>query len=547
MIVRELIHIIGFRINEAQYATVEQRVRQLGSMMSFITTVPIVMLGKSFVEAANNVQQFNLALETYADNAGQAEQVSKELQDLALSMPSAQIEDLSASTSNLLARGIPMADLVDTFRTFYVITGATGGNMKGLTKAYTDSLGKGKLAGQEFNQFINASVPLRKALVGFTGKSIDTLIKMQKEGKITFEVLKGALKDLAKEGGQFSNIMEKKSYTLWGMWMKLKDMWFLLKKELGDKEMIPLRWIVEWLQKITTALRGLDGNWKRFIIILMGVAAVAGPLMVIWSLLKSFMGPIGYITAAIGIISLIIDDIYVWIAGGKSVLGLMFGDYEKYKGQITELKAQLINMFSELWGVVKNVLTDVLKLFGIFSGKDQDYTGLNVLLDLLNKIAYVVSFILRGINGWLQVIGYLTSARNAAADATGKAIKNALPDAMQPDKNHYTAGQYAYSFMTIPNQIWDAFGSLQGKGIDTELFKLSQWLGSKVGGPKAAGETFVSPFKKEFGEMGPVFSPNMYLTVNAPSGDAATLVPAIQKVVDDSLSRAAREINSRVK
>ena len=223
MVVRELVHIIGFRINESQLASVEQRVQQLGTFMTFLTTAPIIMLGKSFLQASFNMDQLAMAVETYSTNADEAVKVTQDLKDLAVNLPTVQVKDLNEIVGNLLARGVEAKDLVDTFKMFAIITGATGGSMKGLTKAYTDTMGKGKLAGQEFNQFINASVPLRKALVDFFGgkKTINDIIEMQKKGEITFNVLRDALKGLAVEGGQFETIMGKKADLLWGRWLQL--------------------------------------------------------------------------------------------------------------------------------------------------------------------------------------------------------------------------------------------------------------------------------------------------------------------------------------
>ena len=303
MIVRELVHVISFKLNTAQLASVEARVQQLGTMMSFITTAPIVLLGKSFLEASLNMDTLSLSIQTYSTSAEEASRVTEDLKKLAVELPTVQIKDLNESVGNLLARGVESKDLVDTFRTFAVITGATGGNMKGLVKAYTDTMGKGKLAGQEFNQFINASVPLNKALKSFTGKSVDTLKKMQKDGKITFEMLRDALKGLAAEGGQFATIMTKKGELLWGQWQKFLDQLYYLKAELGKKLEVPLKFVLEVLGKIVDTLKGLDGNWKRFFIIALGVTAIVGPLIVLFFLLKQFMGPLKWISAAIAVIS----------------------------------------------------------------------------------------------------------------------------------------------------------------------------------------------------------------------------------------------------
>jgi tape measure domain-containing protein len=549
MVVRELVHIIGFRINEGQLASVEARVRQLGGMMSFFTSLPIVLMGKSFLEASLNMDQLALSIETYSKNATEAANVTAELKTLAMNLPTVQIKDLNETVGNLLARGIPANELVDTFKMFAIVTGATGGNMKGLTKAYTDTLGKGKLAGQEFNQFINASVPIRKALLDYFGgkKTIANLMDMQKKGLITFEVLREALKGLTVESGQFATIMGKKANLLWGAWQKFLDQLYYLKAELGKKLEVPLKVVLSVMSKIIDTLHSLDGNWKRFIIIGLGVTAIVGPIILLYSLLKSFMGPLGYIMAAIGIISAIIDDIYVWVQGGDSVLSMLFGDYAQYEPIFKSLKDTFVNLFTDL----KDLLSEV---FGLLGRITVAITGLD---DTASNTAGLKGFlvILKAIGDTLDaiIISTRTLIHMGTSVFRSKEENDAASDkiAKQASKNTWLSqfgSLYDWSKSLKETRLGAIFG-----GDLFETMNAIRGTGKYKGLPSPVPQYGLSPnAAAAFSGIGAAFlptgmlsfNPNVELNINGVTD--TNLIPTIKKTVQDSLENVARKIKTNM-
>lgn len=551
MIVRELVHIIGFRINEAQLGNVQNRVRQLGSLMSFVVTFPIALIGKSFVEASLNMDQLRLAIETYSTSMEEANRVTEELKDLAVSLPTVQVKDLNETVGNLLARGIEAKDLVDTFRTFAVITGATGGDLKRLTKAYTDTLGKGKLAGQEFNQYINASVPLRKALSQMLGKSVGELMVMQKKGLITFEVVRDALKGMAAEGGQFATIMGKKADLLWGKWQKFLDQLYYFKDELGKKLEVPLKVILDLFSKILDVLRKLDGNWKRFIIIGLGVMAIAGPLLMIYGILKMFIGPIGIVVAAIGMISLLVDDIYVWVAGGKSIMGELFGDYDKYKPAIDQLKELVKGTLENLKDILKNIFVTLYDIFSLF-GEKKEYNALTVLLGLLSGILAVIY----DLTAAVRIFGIVLS-KPFMSEANFKKLKeDIIRDVSGSNtilgsitKAGIKTGEFKAGLLEkFQSFIRRNVPSMEIDQLRSDIAKYG--LSPALFGGGAPG--FTNAYSTDqFGK--PIRSGNVYgadtvnIYVNPSIGpNTQRLGPTIQKAVEDSLKSVARDIKTNL-
>ena len=81
MVVRELINVIGFKINEAQLRRAEQRVQKMkvnmmsvGRAMTVFVSTPIALMAKSMMDAAQDVEVLDASLVAFL---GTAEKASK--------------------------------------------------------------------------------------------------------------------------------------------------------------------------------------------------------------------------------------------------------------------------------------------------------------------------------------------------------------------------------------------------------------------------------------------------------------------------------------
>lgn len=542
---RELVNIIGFRINEAQLASVEARVSNLAKMMSFALTIPIAVFGKNILQAGHQMDQLRFSIETYAKSAEQAASITDQLKQLATELPTVKLEDMAEAVSPLLTRGVAIEDLVDTFKTFAVITGATGGNMKNLVKAYTDVSGKGKLMGQEMNQFVNASVPLRKALGDMLGKTDGQLMKMQKDGQITFEMVKEALKGMAKEGGAFATIMEKKANTLWGQFQKFIDQVFLYMSELRDKLQVPLFKILNILSSIVTTLRGLDGNWKRFFVIGMAVMAIIPPLILLKTVLASYLKPLAIILGIIGALSLIIDDIYVWTKDGKSFLGRFLGDYDNYKNVINSF----IELFKSLGNAILSVVTAVGQMSAAFAQSFGTDT-FNLIISSIEKLNSTLGFMADNISLISLLIGAavsgdwskLSKIQEVWFSGSKKALK-ALPlsDTILKSLTGKNVDEYiesalsgtkfsnAYSTQQLINKSMSSLGDM------TKYMSISDYKAAKL---KADQE---DAYVKSIVNGNTSNIVNINIDANKSSMTPDTLYNSVKKAVIDSLKSNIRK------
>jgi tape measure domain-containing protein len=400
--------------------SVEQKIASISKKLTFALSVPIVLFGKSILEAKFKMDTLKMSIETYSTSTEEAAKVTEDLKNLALELPTVKVEDLSDSIGNLLARGVATKDLVDTFKMFAIITGATGGSMKGLVKAYTDTMGKGKLAGQEFNQFINASVPISKALTDYFGgkKTLADLKVMQKNGKITFEVLRDALKGLAVEGGKFHEIMGKKSDMLWGRFQKFQDVFFYLKVKLAPFLELISKKVLGFAERLVMWFEKLSSNSHRFIIIAMAVATIIPPMVALVNIFSKLMGPAGIVLVLMAGLALAIDDIYVWVKGGDSLLGRMFGDYKNYEKTIQAIVEQMGLLLKNVKDLLATVVSQPLDLIKWITG-GQDVGVLSLILNVIGGIAKTVNLLIFDVTSAIRLVNALFKFDFAGAAKIG--------------------------------------------------------------------------------------------------------------------------------
>ncbi|MCJ8139352.1 tape measure protein [Falsirhodobacter halotolerans] len=111
---------------------------------------------------------------------------------------STALKELGFSTERQL-------DFTEALNNALVINGARGERAASVTKAITDAMATGKMEGDGFNTVLKDGDRIAKALAAELGTTVGGLRQMQKDGKITSDVISrallGSLEDLRREAG----------------------------------------------------------------------------------------------------------------------------------------------------------------------------------------------------------------------------------------------------------------------------------------------------------------------------------------------------------
>ena len=487
-VVRELVHLVSFKVNEASIAAIEARTASLSKSMNRafsaaiagVAVFGIAEFGKHVLTVGNSLEQMGITIRNFAENSEQAKTAMDGIVQVATAMPTVQLSEISEPISLLLARGEKVKDVVDTFRNFQTVVGATGGSFSKLSNAFAETLMIGHLRQKEFNQYsLGGKAPLADMLEASLHISKEKIMEMIHTGKISAQMVRDSFANAAKEGSKYYNIMLDKAHTLWGMWKvfadKLDTYLAYGEKSIYSKMQMPLKEVLKTLGSMVDVLRNLDASWSRMIVIVGGLSAVAGVIGVLAITLGQAVLPLLLVEAAIVGIAAVIESFYVWKHGGKSLMGRLFGDYKEYQPTLHAIKTEIKELLPDL----KLLMKDMLKVFKLFvSGPDGKNSALRDFLLFVRATVREIKDMADSLH-WL----FGKEKENVSSSGLGKGTADTAKEALKEEFWNVTTRQ-------------SEFAKQQHGGKDPVIEHLkSGWEWLKDNLPKK--EDWIAPDSKE--------------------------------------------------
>ena len=144
-----------------------------------------------------------------------------DMEQLALKTSFSRDEMIDFATK-MKVMGVATKDIKGLAIDLGALAGGDRERFKGISKAYTDVMGKGRLMGQEAIQFAERGVPIYKAIAAATGKSEKNIRKMGEQGKISIEMFQAGIAYQAKFVGGV-DALKAGANTVAGQWQQAKD------------------------------------------------------------------------------------------------------------------------------------------------------------------------------------------------------------------------------------------------------------------------------------------------------------------------------------
>lgn len=207
-------------------------------------------LGAGFIESASSVEQLNTKLEVLTGSSATAGALLKELTEFAAGTPF-QLEGISQAASQLLAFGFNAGEVKDRLREIGDVAAASGQPLTEIATIYGQVAAAGRLTGERLVQLRERAVPIGEALAKTMGETEAAVSSLVSQGKVDFATFQKAFASLSDEGGKAFGGMAKLSQTLKGRVSTLKDNFFLLQNDVG--------------QKLTPALKAATTTLTNFI------------------------------------------------------------------------------------------------------------------------------------------------------------------------------------------------------------------------------------------------------------------------------------------
>ncbi|MDK1020038.1 MAG: hypothetical protein QGD90_00180 [Candidatus Hydrogenedentes bacterium] len=362
-VIRELVTRLGFTIDDAEARRYEKRltdlgrkIRGVGRSLSLFVTLPIVALGASFIKAAADAEE----------TENKFKQIFK------------GIEDKAAATTQAIARDFDLANV-----SVQEMVSSTGSLLVGFgftRDAALEMANTVARVGADISSLNNvqggaarASRIITKALLGETEglKALDTAILQEDvKKKIAILTAQGMTFETNRQAKAFATLRlvidqnrdaigdyARSQDSATNRSRKLRERFKDLSVTLG-KVLLPIYTdFIEVLTSVVEWLNSFSPAGRKAIVIIAGIAAALGPLLIVLSTvilaLTAIVGLIGaiplLIAAAIGAVAvlgfLIGDELAAFIQGRKSVLGLIFNALTQMFIKVFDVLAELLALF----------------------------------------------------------------------------------------------------------------------------------------------------------------------------------------------------------
>lgn len=206
----------------------------------------VFSLGEHFITTAASAEQLRIQINVLAGSVEEGSKLFADLERFAIAT-SFSFEDVAAQARTFMALGIKNNEVVDTMTLIGTLAMGDTERMRLLGKAYTDTMSKGTLRAQEFNQFAENNVNVMAALMAATGKSRQELIQMREDGKITFNDLHNALVGITTGQGQFAGLLDAMMQTTSGRWQAFQERLDQISRQFGEKLLPYANKFLDWL------------------------------------------------------------------------------------------------------------------------------------------------------------------------------------------------------------------------------------------------------------------------------------------------------------
>lgn len=287
MIVRELINLVGFKVNKGQLKLAEQHVTQLthkmesvGKTMSLMFTLPFVAITGWLAKTMSDFEQMDVAFSTMVGDADKANKLVTEMLEFAKATPF-EISDIGPTVKMLLAMGATAENVIDELKMLGDVAAGLGVPISRLALNFGQVRAQTKLTGREIRDFAVAGVPIVSELAKMLGVTEAAILDMTGEGKISFDMVKEAFRRMTSEGGKFYNLMIKQSKTLGGLWSNFKDAITLSARKFEGSLLPALKKIVLFLTKLVDVLaKRVSPTMFMIVFAIGGMLAIIGPLLI---------------------------------------------------------------------------------------------------------------------------------------------------------------------------------------------------------------------------------------------------------------------------
>ena len=452
MIVRELITRLGFSMNQSQLNNAEKGVQRVkdraeqaatafrnmaAAVASFATVKAIINIADEMQNIRSRIGQLP---QTVGDAGDAFDEVAARASASGVSIDAyaSLYTKVGNAAKDYITTQEDLLGITDTISQALVVGGASAQEASAVMTQFSQALASGVLQGDEFRSMAEAAPQYLDKLAETMNIPREQLKKMASDGKLTAKAVIDATRQMSDYfGDKFKQMPMTVGRAMTVVGNRFATMLDRMNRESNFVTTIANA-ILAAFDKIEAGVDTLVeafGGWNnmlRFIGIAIGVAFGAKAL----SILAAFraasllaMLPFIKIIAIITAVALVLEDLYVWIQGGDSLIGGLIGPWEEWRPYVmgaVEAVAAVFRWLGELIAAVGATIVGAFTLdWNLFK------TGLEGIGALLWQV----------VGQWGQWIydGIFAPIVNAVTDAWN-AVKGMMSSAWEGAKNFVGSG-----------------------------------------------------------------------------------------------------------
>lgn len=556
MIVREFITRLGFSLNQGQLNNAErgvQRVRNQAeqaaqSFRNMAAGLATVFSVRSLVNVADEMQNLRSRIALLPQTVGDVGAAMDEVGAHA-TKSGQQVEAYTAFYTRLGNAGKDyikgqedLLNITDTVANALRVGGASTQEAASVMTQFSQALGAGTLQGEEFRAMAEAAPQFLDKLSEAMGIPREQLKKMGSEGKLTSKAVIEATRSMS---GYFQEQANKMPMTIGMAMTKVGNRFKLgldrMNRETGIVVSIANSIIAVFdrievgVKALVDSFGGLKNTVRFFGIVLASAIGVKALMMLNALRVAGFAAVAPYIAfaAAVAAVALAVEDLYLWIQGGESLIGRW-----RWLGKWDDFKIKAEAVWESFMVGVNNAIFVVGAFWEIFKAIFNWLATVVVGVMLLVTGHFQAGFEAIG-QALIQVLGqwgiWILDAFKAAFDAATSYVSSVF--------SFWATLIYSAIFNPIMNAVSNAWASI--KGFASGVFEgAKNFVGMGAGGAtqgKIGLSNTVTPGQIAQGANKPSVSSNTNVTVTVPPGTTAEQAKFLENAAQKTFSKGAND------
>lgn len=405
MVVRELLTRLGFSVDNSQLNKYERGVTNIKNSANeaansfkqmFVAFASFGAL-KSIARIADEMQSMQArigmlpqtvgdaasAFDTVAGRATAARQSIDAYGNLYVKLSNAGKKYIKTQEEGL--------QITDTLSKALVVGGATAQEQSSAMLQFAQAVGSGVFQGDEFRAMAEAAPQFMDEFSKAAGIPRENLKKLSSQGKLTAQMV---IENVKKMSSVFDSKFKQMPMTLGQSITIINNRWDMFINRLNRSSGAVTLVSNAMLDAFDSVEAGLDSmteffggatNALKFFAIAITAAVLPALVRLGAGMLAFLVTPAGLIFLALTAVGLAMEDFYVWMKGGDSVLGDIFGSSEAFK-----------NSLIGLWGWIKSVgkaIDDAFDFGDIVKSSIRVLAGLQSMLVAVAKALKAIATI----------------------------------------------------------------------------------------------------------------------------------------------------------